>query len=131
MVSASQNKLVSAVTDGPRDALRMLKSYQLLHETQLQKTEYAMFVLQSTDMYHRPSKLYAGLCIALTVDSPDELTIAGAINRAHLRPFLLTAPSTKRLAVAKFSKSRVLDNIAEGSALIFAVTQISLQHSVG
>ena len=64
-------KLVSTFADGPCDAdLCMLKSfYQLLHET-LPQMECVMFVLQSMDTYHRPSKL-CGVCIALTVDSRD------------------------------------------------------------
>ena len=40
-----------------------MKSYQLLHETQLPQTECAMFVLQSADLYRRPSKLCAA-CVS-------------------------------------------------------------------
>ena len=35
------------------------------------------------------------------------------------------------LTVQKFSKSSMLDKVPEGSTLIFGVTRISLQHSVG
>ena len=50
-----KDKLVSAVADGPRNTdLCMLKSYQLLHDTQLPQTECAVTVSQSMDSYCRP-----------------------------------------------------------------------------
>jgi len=62
--SPTNKQQVSAVADGPCNAdLCTLKSYnKLFHETKLPQTECVMFVLQSTDLYHRPSKLYA-VCI--------------------------------------------------------------------
>ena len=62
---------LSAVADRLRDAdLCPLKSYQLLHETQLPQTECAMFVL-----YNQRTRI-VGLvncmpCITLTVDSRE------------------------------------------------------------
>ena len=66
---------MTADADGPRDADQStLKSYQLLHATQLLPIEYAMFVLQSTDSYHKLSKLYA-VSTAVTVDCSREAAL--------------------------------------------------------
>ena len=42
----------------------------------------------------------------------------------------MTTSSDDRLAVEKFSQSRIWDKVTEGSTLIFGVTRISLKHSI-
>jgi len=49
--------VVSAVADGPYDAACPLKSYQLLHETQLPQSECTMLHVMMNGQMHRPSKL--------------------------------------------------------------------------
>ena len=64
-------KQVSAVVDGPRDAgLCTLKSYQLLHETQLPQTECAMLRVTMNGRTRRPSKLSDKCMAAWRVDHP-------------------------------------------------------------
>ena len=54
-----------------------------------------------------------------------ESTVTGVVNTARLRPHLLTAPTSDRLVVAKFSEYRVRNKVPEES-VIFGVTQMSL-----
>ena len=61
----STERQVSAVADGPHDAdLCTLKSYQLLHETQLPPTECAMLHVTMNGRTCRPSKL-SSKCMAV------------------------------------------------------------------
>ena len=52
------DKLVSAVADGPLDALCPLECYQLLYETQLPQSECAMLHVKMNGRTRRPSKLH-------------------------------------------------------------------------
>ena len=60
-----------------------------------------------------------------------EPVVAGAINKARPSSVFVDSTYGDRLAVAKFSNSRVWNKVQEGSTLVFGVTQISLLHSVG
>ena len=56
MCSVNTYKLVSAVADGPHDAVYPLKSYRL-YETQLPQLECAMLHVTMNGQMRRPSKL--------------------------------------------------------------------------
>jgi len=83
------NKLVSAVADGPSDALCPLKSYQLLHETQLPQSECAMLRVMMNGRTHRPSKLRA-----VSVWQVDAWT---ARRPSKVRSMILERPSVGEL----------------------------------
>ena len=68
-------KLESAVTDGLHDAVCLLKSCQLLHETQLPQSECAMLRATTNGWTCRASKLPA----VWQVDAPS--TLGGVINK--------------------------------------------------
>ena len=100
------NKLVSFVANGPRDA-RPTYNWHAKCRQNSDRPGAALFAAPARSIRRRRNKQPA---VVVFID-------------------LLTA-LMKPAAMMKFSKSSILDKVSEGSALIFGLTRISLQHSV-
>ena len=126
------NKLAIAVADRSHDALHLLKSYQLLCETQLPQTECAMMHVTISGciglincawwIWHRLSCTGGTSIVARSTD--DSLALLIAARSSSVVDFNDNTWS-HRPTMAKFSKPRVWDKVPEGSNLSFGVIWIS------
>ena len=123
IVAPVKDKLVSAVADGPCDALCPLKSCQLLHETQLPQLECAILHVTMNGQMRRPNKLH-GQCMPGR-HTGGMMTVGGAINKPGALTCLLTTPGHHQAAMVKFSKSRVWDKSQREVPLFLELLKLS------